>query len=221
MSYHTLDKKVWEAFNLNTILHSEINYINNGFKFKNIADNCKSNLKGRYRIKCLENNRIYIGQGIDLKRRLWDHRRELRKGVHNNDIIQNAYNKYGEDSFSINILEIVDNIDDLYNREAFWCKYYDSFNREAGFNICPIIKDEFDRDEFAKKVMGSKNGKAKLTEKDVKEICEIINEGSLSIIQIGLKYKVRRETIKDIRKGRTWRQVSSKYLLDKNKNSWK
>ncbi len=109
----------------------------------------------------------------------------------------------------------------MHEREAYWCKKYDTFNRDKGFNICPIAKDEFDREDFARKVMGSKNGKARLKEKDVIEICQRINEGDLSAAKIGLLYDVKRETIKDIRKGRTWRQVSVRYLSDEVMNDWK
>ncbi len=60
---------------------------NKGFGFGEIETSCQSSLRGIYAIKCKESDRIYVGQGIDLKRRFLDHRRELRKGVHINTIL--------------------------------------------------------------------------------------------------------------------------------------
>lgn len=192
-----------------------------GFGFDEIAKKCKSNQQGIYSIKCLKNNKIYIGQGIDIRRRFIEHSRSLRQGRHNNTIMQNAYNRHGEKSFEFRILEIVPDADLLYEREAHWCNVYNAFDKKKGFNICPIIKNEFDKDEFAQRVMGSKNGNSKLTEIDVRKICKILNKGNIPVSKLADTYGMTERSVRDIKIGRTWRQVSVNYLSEEIKNSWK
>lgn len=56
---------------------------------------------GIYRIRCSANNTVYVGQAKNLSRRTATHRQQLRKGAHYNPHMQSAYNKYGEESFSV------------------------------------------------------------------------------------------------------------------------
>lgn len=57
------------------------------------------NYPGIYTIKCIPTGKIYVGQTINLRRRWHSHRWHLRKGIHKNGHLQNAWNKYGEDNF--------------------------------------------------------------------------------------------------------------------------
>ena len=72
---------------------------------------------GVYVITNLINKKIYIGSSIDIKVRWSNHKSELKRGVHNNKYLQNAWNKYGEENFKFEILEIC-NIEGLNNQEA-------------------------------------------------------------------------------------------------------
>ena len=63
-------------------------------------------MTGIYKITCLKNNKSYIGQSVSIKRRWATHKRELAAGVHYNEHLQRAYNKYGKDSFAYEILEL-------------------------------------------------------------------------------------------------------------------
>jgi len=83
-----------------------------------------------YKITNNVNQKIYIGQtsrNIDIR---WkEHCRHLK----NNMPICKAINKYGKENFIIeNIEECCDNL--LDEREQYWIKYYDSFNKEKGYN---------------------------------------------------------------------------------------
>lgn len=62
-------------------------------------------MTGIYKITCLVNNKSYIGQSTSIKRRWATHKRELASGIHYNRYLQNAYNKYGKDNFTYEILE--------------------------------------------------------------------------------------------------------------------
>lgn len=52
---------------------------------------------GIYKIES-PSGRLYVGSSVNIKRRLRVHKRELRDGVHINEILQRAANKYGVDA---------------------------------------------------------------------------------------------------------------------------
>lgn len=54
---------------------------------------------GCYEILNTVNGKRYIGSTMNLKKRWTEHRKILRGGRHNNQILQRAWNKYGEDAF--------------------------------------------------------------------------------------------------------------------------
>lgn len=90
---------------------------------------------GIYMIKNCINGKVYIGKSFDIKRRWSNHRYELNKGVHVNNHLQNAWNKYGESCFDFIIVEEC-NEDDLNNKEIYWIKetdaYYKGYNQTEG-----------------------------------------------------------------------------------------
>lgn len=91
-------------------------------------------MSGIYRILCLENNKAYVGQAVIIKNRIRDHKARLRNNKHCNIYLQNSWNKYGENSFTFETLELT-SLEDLDTREQFWmdeCKVF-----ETGFNILP------------------------------------------------------------------------------------
>jgi len=88
---------------------------------------------GIYAIVNTANGKKYVGQTIDLSRRLTDHLRDLKTGNHFNDHLQRAFTKYGESSFEFRILEEVPTAL-LDNRECAWIAYYKSNQQELGYN---------------------------------------------------------------------------------------
>jgi len=112
---------------------------------------------GIYHVKCKINDKIYIGQSIDIERRWNQHK--YGKG---NIILRNAIEKYGIDNFEFSILEefVVKGktknqiTEELYKKEQAWfdkLKPYDN-----GYNINKVAKPNktnFTRDEdFGKKI---------------------------------------------------------------------
>ena len=61
-------------------------------------------LSGIYCIENLENGKKYIGQSADIKHREKTHLTKLRGNYHASSHLQNAFNKYGENSFKFTIL---------------------------------------------------------------------------------------------------------------------
>lgn len=93
----------------------------------------KKDIVGIYKIECIANNKVYIGQSINIKKRLYDHKTRLRKGTHKNKHLQNAWNKYGEDNFTFETLIQCDK-DELDDKEIFYIEKYNSANVAYGFN---------------------------------------------------------------------------------------
>lgn len=68
-----------------------------------------------------------------------------------------------------------------------------------------VEENNRDRASKLRSARGERNGRARLTEDQVKEI--IINKGSLDISRLSDKYQVSHSTIKRIKNGSTWRHV--------------
>ena len=90
----------------------------------------RDKLSGVYIITNTVNGNRYIGSSIDIHRRWVTHLRELRKGVHGNEILQRAWDKYGESSFEFSILLLCSETDTLLNEQ----QCLDTFHPE--YNIC-------------------------------------------------------------------------------------
>lgn len=89
---------------------------------------------GIYQIKCRKNGKIYVGQTIDLDRRLYDHLWNLRRGTHHNRYLQRAFNKYGESEFCFSILQECE-ATQLDNAEKKWIAKLCAMNPDAGYNL--------------------------------------------------------------------------------------
>lgn len=72
---------------------------------------------GIYRIVNTVNGKCYIGSSKDIDKRVRQHMGKLRAGTHINPYLQNAYNKYGEESFYTECIENV-NTGFLFEAEA-------------------------------------------------------------------------------------------------------
>lgn len=76
--------------------------------------------------------RIYIGSTQRGQWRIHDHIRYLRQGKHKNELMQEDYNKYGED-YSFYQLDVIPTTYERY-REYFWMNYFNTYDPEFGYN---------------------------------------------------------------------------------------
>jgi group I intron endonuclease len=84
----------------------------------------------------LINNKKIIGQSKDIESRWSKHKGNLRKNKHENNHLQKAWNKYGEENFIFEILEEYE-IQHLISMEHYWCNLLDAFNYNKAYNIRP------------------------------------------------------------------------------------
>lgn len=95
--------------------------------------------KKEYEISCiylwtnLVNNKHYVGQTQNFYNRM----KQYASGMYN-PYMKNAIEKYGIENFEIEIIEQNIPLNKLDEREQFWMDYYESYNSDFGYNICPI-----------------------------------------------------------------------------------
>jgi group I intron endonuclease len=90
-------------------------------------------ITGVYRIQNVVDGRVYVGSGINVKRRFRDHYKALQNGQHANKHLQRAWDKYGGENFEFSVILLCGK-DDLLSYEQY---YIDSMRAcEAGYNIC-------------------------------------------------------------------------------------
>lgn len=75
---------------------------------------------GVYMFTCSKNGDRYIGSSVNIESRKSGHIALLRNGKHHNKHFLNVWRKYGEDSFEFQVLEIVNDISRLVEREQYW-----------------------------------------------------------------------------------------------------
>ncbi len=105
------------------------------------------NKSGVYQIYNKKNGKRYIGSAIDLRSRINYHLSFLRRNVHSNKHLQSAWNLYGEEVFSFDVLEYVNNHEDLIEREQHYIDLlikvgYDYNNRATAENNLGMVHDK-------------------------------------------------------------------------------
>ena len=76
-----------------------------------------------YKIQCIKNNKVYIGETINYKRRYSEHIKSLQLGI-DNKYLQLDYNKYGLSCFIFEIIDTGENEKELLEKETYWINFY-------------------------------------------------------------------------------------------------
>jgi group I intron endonuclease len=100
---------------------------------------------GIYKIENLIDKKIYIGSSVNLRNREYKHFWMLNKNKHDNQHLQNSFNKFGENSFKFEILEECDE-QSLIERENHHINQNKSNNQEFGYNMALV--NEFRRNAY-------------------------------------------------------------------------
>jgi group I intron endonuclease len=93
---------------------------------------------GIYKIENKINGKIYIGSSKHIEERFKEHKGLLKNNKHHSKHLQNAWNKYGEENFKFEVLELIQNRLLLKSKEQEYALKYSSLNPNHGYNIAPI-----------------------------------------------------------------------------------
>lgn len=101
---------------------------------------------GVYKITNTANGKFYVGSSNNIKNRWYQHKNSLNEGTHNNIHLQNAWNKYGGQSFKFEIIEECDP-KNQFEREQFYLNNLNPFD-DNGYNIVRQISKEHMSDHY-------------------------------------------------------------------------
>lgn len=123
-----------------------------------------------YKITCLVNNKVYIGQTIKTikdrwNRHIWNCTLEKEKMA-----ITKAIKKYGVINFKIEEIDRASNIEELNHKEQYYISFYDSISPK-GYNIDSGGKNKTMSEETKKKISISNTGK-KASSETIKKLSE-------------------------------------------------
>ncbi|HHZ02294.1 MAG TPA: GIY-YIG nuclease family protein [Tissierellia bacterium] len=169
---------------------------------------------GVYAIKNRTNNKMYIGQSVNVRKRKSYHLWLLRTNNHFNPKLQSAFNKYGEENFEFVILEKC-NKDELDDKEIKYINRYNTIN--DGYNICEGGEGSLGRtlsEETKQKISNANTGR-KQDEVAKKRKSEIMKE-LWKTAEYRKKMKQRPKP-KPWNKGRRHTEEEKKHLSEKLK----
>lgn len=118
---------------------------------------------GIYCIKNKINSKRYIGKSKNIERRFSFHRNKLCSDVRDkkqtNRFLFNSVKKYGIENFEFLILEEFYSIDEdlLKDRELFWMDFYNTCNRDFGYNLRRDSSTNTIMHEDTRKLMSEQN----------------------------------------------------------------
>lgn len=90
---------------------------------------------GIYCITNMNTGKIYIGSSVGIENRFSQHRCFLRRQVHQNAHLQNAWNKYGETAFDFSVIEVIPRVEDLTKTEQLYLDGFEAYNPALGYNL--------------------------------------------------------------------------------------
>jgi group I intron endonuclease len=94
--------------------------------------------QGIYRIINKLTGKIYIGSTHDFEERKYQHFNLLKRGKHPAKYLQHSFNKHGIENFLFEIIETVDKVESLLNREQFYLDSLKPYNSKIGYNTLKI-----------------------------------------------------------------------------------
>ena len=167
---------------------------------------------GIYLITNKVNDKVYVGQSVNIERRFQEH---LRSGQPDKYAIKSerdtktpihlAMQKYGVQNFTLSILEECKK-EELNDKERYWIQYYHSNEKQYGYNISSGGQENFG-------LTGENHSQAKLTQSQVDDIIQLLKKG-YNLVQINKKYPiVSKSTLSMINQGKIWFNENEKYPI--------
>ncbi len=159
---------------------------------------------GIYMISNKINKKKYIGQSVNIDKRIREHFNSLRKNKHQNNHLQSAFNKYGEYNFEVKILEIC-SAENLNEREKYYINLYKSTSRKFGYNIESGGNNSPVSNETKNKLMHS------LSTRDIEDIINIKKDlyNGVPRNKIREKYNISKGSLDAIAQLNNYKSVAS------------
>lgn len=122
---------------------------------------------GIYCIRNAVSGRVYVGSAIALATRLIVHEVALRAGKHHSIRLQRSWAKHGAGAFAFTVLELVEDVAGLLDREQHWIDRLDAASPKLGFNVLPKAGSPLGTthtEETRQKISAANKGKPKSAE---------------------------------------------------------
>jgi len=195
---------------------------------------------GIYKITNKVNGKIYIGSAYNLRNRIYTHKSRLRRGIHKNKHLQNAFNFYGEAKFVFEILEVVEDKKIILEREQFYLDLYVAYDTAIGYNIAKVAgntagvkpnattrrkmseaakkRPKRTMPEHQKKILSEKfSGVGKKVDWEiVNEIRQLYGNGEFTQKELAERFGIFQTTVSEIIRNVIW--VDEEYCYTKRRN---
>lgn len=150
-----------------------------------------------YLIRCLISGKLYVGQTVELaEERFLGHFQDARRKKSNRPFC-NALNKYGRESFQINVLCSCSSQEELDLMEDLYIVIFDTMHRDKGYNRkrggSRGKHSEETKKLFSEQRRGEGNHKYR-SDLDTETLVRLYNEG-LSTIKLEALFSANRATI--------------------------
>lgn len=166
---------------------------------------------GIYKITNVVNNKVYIGQSVDIDRRWIQHQHCAFWAGKANKLyycdLYKAMREFGLSNFKHEVIEECA-IECLDEREEYWIQYYNSF--ENGYNMTHGGENH----------RGESHGKSQFTDEEVYEIRELYASGAIKstdAYELYYKDRIGESGFKKIWNGYTWKHIHMDVYTEENK----
>lgn len=152
---------------------------------------------GIYKIQNIINNKVYIGQSINIRRRWNRHKQDsFNENSSNYDcLLYRAFRKYGIDSFDFTIIEEC-LTSELNTREIFWIEHFKSF--KEGYNMT---------------IGGHHSTPIALSFEDAEEIIQLLIDSEMTQGEIGSLFNISQRMVSAINIGQCWKRDNISYPI--------
>lgn len=163
---------------------------------------------GIYKIENTINGKVYIGQSVDINKRITVHKSNANNpkiGRAHDLYIYTAIRKHGIENFDFSIVELCDR-SELNARERYWIAYYKSNHKEHGYNL-----NDGGNSIYVKHQTNNSNITPR--KQHIEEIKRLLVETDMSIQAIAKQFNMTIESITNINRGHSWHNEDSVYPL--------
>lgn len=143
---------------------------------------------GIYKITNIKNSKFYIGSTTrSFKDRFNDHNRDLKNNKHKNYYLQSSYNRYGDNNFKFEIVEIIDDKNNVSEKEQHYLNLL-CISKKVSYNI---NLEATGGNQFSSEIYKKRAQTFKITNKISIDYSKKIKNNEITIDDVPDKYKKR------------------------------